>query len=359
MVSIWKTLLILAVACSLVQGNKQLLRMVTWNVAENVKMNKEFEHSAMDSLLGFTVDWKSSQAADIYAVGLQEDCWNCATKKLSEIPKAFLNRLELKLKGQYEIIGIQATRESEKCDCLPKHGTTVLFVIAKKGVVKNRNLFNYITGCSDDMLGVINNDEKGVAYMRLELTNGRSVCLATNHLPSHEPKNRRECLKNFLIDAQKKVKWSGCDSKFISGDFNTRTAKEESELKILAGKKKGEVTILKEADIPKLKIHDEMIGPEAYGKDPKDPHTQKGFLEFINNVHLTTHEQTTYEESKFTFFPTFHLDMEKALPHHYMADRPISWTDRIIFSGAKNLQYHSIDLFKSDHLPVFGEFELP
>ena len=65
--------------------------------------------------------------------------------------------------GQYEIIGIQATRESEKpiCACQPKHGTTVLFVIAKKGVVKNRNLFNYITGCSDDMLGVINNDEKG------------------------------------------------------------------------------------------------------------------------------------------------------------------------------------------------------
>jgi len=330
--------------------------MVTWNVGDNKGMDNKIKPEAMDKLLGIT----THKVADIYAVGLQENCWNCEKNKLSEIPKAFLNQLELKLKGQYEIIGIQATRESLTCICKPKHGTTALFVIAKKGVVKDKKLFNYLTGCSDAKPKP--NNEKGVAYMRLELANGQSVCLATNHLESHSPKTRKECLKNFLVDADKNVQWSGCDSKFISGDFNMRTSGEKpgdfKEKTVLDRESKEDDAFVKE-----LKLHDEMDGREAYGKDKTNPHSM---LDFINKA-----QKTTYEESKFTFFPTFHMETGgtcykttaaspklHVLRHCYKTDKPLSWTDRIIFSGAKNLEYDSIDLFESDHLPVFGEFEL-
>jgi len=307
MVSIWQTLLILAVAWSLVQGaptdKKQLLRMVTWNVAENKGMKNEIRADDIDSLLGIT-SYKGKQpsrhVADIFAVGLQENCWNCATNKLSEIPKAFLNQLELKpkLKGQYEIIGIQVTRESPTCICQPKHGTTALFVIAKKGVVKHgdKKLFNYLTGCSDTKP---HNNEKGVAYMRLTLANGHSVCLATNHLESRSPKTRRECLKNFLVDADKKVQWSGCDSKFISGDFNTRTSDQKPEdfksKTVLDQESKADDDFLKN-----LKLKDEMQGKDAYGKDKTNPYNM---LDFINKA-----QGTTYHECDVDFVPTSKID---------------------------------------------------
>jgi len=370
----------LAVARSLVQGAPQLLRMVTWNVADNSGMDKSIEPGAMDILLGLKkptgepehkdvqhstfylpLEIGSTQptlgglpVADIFAVGLQENCWLCDKKLLPKIPEEFRKRLT----GEYEVIGIKATREASDCSCL-KHGTTALFVIAKKGVVKSYKAFNYLSGCSTTL---VPNKEKGVAYMRLWLTNGKSVCLATSHLESTSPKPRRECLKNFLDDAEKNLQWSsGCDYRFISGDFNTRTSDQKkgafTEKTLLVHKEPADLALLE-----KLHLHDELVGEVPYGKDLSLPHGN--MLDFINNA-LTTKKQPTYQETKITFDPTFKLDMKggKNRCHHcdlYKNDRPLSWTDRIIFSGAKNLQYSSIDLpGKSDHFPVFGVFELP
>jgi len=354
MVLIWQTLLMLAVARSLVQGAPpkknpppQLLRMVTWNVADNSAMNKKIEPEAMDILLGLKNHKKNQPVADIFAVGLQENCWLCDKKSQIKIPEAFLSRLP----GGYEVIRIKATKESA-CTVhgiCAMHGTTALFVIAKKGVVKSHKAFNYLSGCSKLL-----NHEKGVAYMRLWLTNGKSVCLATNHLESTSPKPRRECLKNFLDDAEKNLQWSsGCDSRFISGDFNTRTSDQKkgafTPKPLLVHKEEADQDFLKN-----LMLHDELVGRDPYGKDEKNP---GNMLEFINNAQKTK-KQPTYQEASITFDPTFKLDIWTS--RLYKEDRPISWTDRIIFSGAKNLQYNSIELFgKSDHLPVFGVFELP
>jgi len=198
--------------------------------------------------------------------------------------------------------------------------------------------------------------------MRLTLANGHSVCLATNHLESRSPKTRRECLKNFLVDADKKVQWSGCDSKFISGDFNTRTSDQKPEdfksKTVLDQDSKADDDFLKN-----LKLKDEMHGKDAYGKDKTNPYSM---LDFINKV-----QGTAYHECDVNFVPTSKIDAGRTcykvtalspalhvLPNCYKADKPLSWTDRIIFSGAKSLEYDSIDIYQSDHLPVFGEFEL-
>jgi len=347
MILIWPTLLV--VAGFLAPGAPTVLRMVTYNVADNKKMGTEgFDSHSIDSLLGIS---GGQQPADIIAVGVQEQCWSCDLDQLNAIPNLFLNRLA-NTDGDFRVIGIVGTRESETCTrgCKEEktHGTTALFVLARNGLVTETLRRNFTRRCSD-----YGNTEKGVAYMRLRLTTGKSVCLATCHLESRASSYRRQCLKNFLTDAEEKVRWSsGCDSHFISGDFNTRTndkkngAHDYAHLDARADA----------AFIEELKQHDELNGANPFGQDEE---WSDNLLNYINDVDRRS--PFPYTETEFSFNPTYKMDTKRPCGFNfcYRKDRPLSWTDRIIYNGATSLKYDSFILTKSDHLPVFGEFQLP
>ena len=62
--------------------------------------------------------------------------------------------------GEYEIVGIEGTRESNLCELECEEGnggTTVLFVLARRGLVVAQSSFHFVSGCS-----IQNNTEKGL-----------------------------------------------------------------------------------------------------------------------------------------------------------------------------------------------------
>lgn len=347
MTAVWQTLSLLVVAGTLAHGatGGKVLRMVTWNVADNSGMGGSFQPAALDKLLGIEANNAGGQVADIYAVGLQEQCWQCDSDDMLDIPTAFLRRLEGH--GDFEIVGIEATRESNWCELgckMGTHGTTALFVIAKRGLVNQHRGFQRNDGCSDRFP---ENDEKGVAYMRLTLSTGQSVCLGTSHLESRAPDVRRQCLKNFFWDAETNLNWSDdCDYHFLSGDFNARTA--------------GVATPHQKDFLPPgtnlqyLKETDELLGTHPYGQSDE---WTGNMLTFINSV-----QKNIFKETSVNFNPTYKLDSAKGScggkSPCYRTNRPLSWTDRILHTRGTSLKYDSIHLLKSDHLPVFEEFQL-
>jgi len=320
-----------------------LLRVVTWNVGDNSGMEDGFNNEAMDKLLGIG---ESSQEADIFAVGVQEQCWQCDQDDMLDIPRKFLQRLSKS--DNFEIVGIEATRESNYCEFGCKagtHGTTALFVIARRGLVTQHFGFHRNDGCSD--MWPVENDEKGVAYMRLVMSTGQSVCVATSHLESKAPETRRQCLKSFFSDAQDNLHWSSaCDFEFISGDFNARTAASApaDQSNHLSG----------ESDLSSLKSTDEMVGSDPYGRD-KD--WGGNMLNFINSV-----QDNVFKESPLTFLPTYKVTESAGScggkTPCYKTNRPHSWTDRILHTRGESLKYDSIYLEFSDHYPVYEEFLL-
>merc|ERR1739844_635885 len=295
-----------------------VLRMITWNVADNTGMGNKFTDDDIDAVLGLV--GKQPQTAEIYAIGLQEQCWMCNKKNMLKISNAFLGRL--KAYGVYEVKGIEGTLMDDDCEgsCPKSHGTTAILVIARHGIVKAHKQHHYTQGCSDK-----GSQEKGVAYMQLTLANGKKACVATSHLESRSSKIRRECLRNFFDEAEKVTQWtSGCDFHFFS-DY--------------------------------LKDKDELTGNKSFVSD-KD--LKGNMLNFINSV-----QSNYYKESTLSFAPTYKLDRkgtEKSCAKKnpcYRSDRPLSWTDRIIYTaGAELSHYDSIQLTSSDHHPVYQEFRL-
>lgn len=318
------------------------LRVITWNVADNSGMEDGFNAGAVDKVLGKD----GGQVADIFAVGLQEQCWQCNEDDMMDIPRAFLRRLNGQGLGDFEIVGIEGTRESSWCEwgcSLGTHGTTTLLVIARRGFVSQHEGFHRNDGCSDSFP---ENDEKGVAYMRLALSTGKSVCVAASHLESKNPLTRRRCLKSFFDDAKENLNWSSCDFQFITGDFNARTSG--------AAPPGQEAYIPEGTDMSALKITDEMIGSNPFGRD-KD--WNGNMLDFINSV-----QGSVFKESPLTFLPTYKLakaadKCDGKIPC-YRTDRPQSWCDRVLHAGGTSLKYDSIHLEFSDHHPVFEEFQL-
>jgi len=338
-----------------------ILRVVTWNVGDNAKMQKKptdpgFTDEAIDRLLDLDLS-DHRQIADIFAVSLQEECWKCnsADLKAEAIPNVFLRRLVARKFGDYEIVGIQGTRDRSDCveSCKTgSHGTTAVFVIAKKGIVSRHKAFKHIAGCSDKTPP---NEEKGLAAMRLELKTGKSVCVASTHLESRSPDWRRKCFSNFFDPkAKNDLEWRDCNFKFIAGDFNTRTAGSAppNQISHLAEETKMPAS----AD---LRTKDEMAGKSPFlGDKIKD---SLNLLSYINK-----HQKSVFEESAFTFLPTYKLtDAKKDCGGKrvcYKSSHPQSWTDRVIHSGGKSLKYDAIYLMHerdwSDHLPVFQVFQL-
>jgi len=365
MVNIPRLAVLLAAFFVLLNGDQsKVLRMATWNVADNSRMDEQgFSNQAIDRLMDII---RKKSVADIFAVGLQEQCWRCNKERMMEIGQAFMRRLNVRYAGVFEMIGIEGTRESSQCEkgCESgTHGTTALLVIAKKGLCKSHKSFHFNKGCSTK-----NNNEKGVAYMRMNLNTGQSICLATSHLESRSPKYRRQCLRSFFTDANKNVDWSaGCDFHFLSGDINTRTAAAASPNQNsyippqMNFSKKIKVTLISEnhqkffrKDMEKLKANDEMSGSTPFGQDED---WQGNLLGFINSV-----QSKVFKESPLQFPPTYKLAKD-ATPCDgkvpcYRTDRPLSWTDRIIYTNGKSLNYNSIQLLDSDHLPVVLDFQL-
>jgi len=324
-----------------------IIRVVSWNVADNKYMDGELPYKmmpkdAIEKLLGLSNDDNDNdKVADIFAVGLQEQCWSCNFDDMLDIPKEFMKKLSDV--GEFEIVGIKGTRESDSCESGCKkeksdHGTTALFVIARRGLVIHQSSSSFTTGCSTR-----NNNEKGLAYMKMVLKTGQSVCVATNHLESREPKWRRDCLKGFFADAAKTL--AACDFHFISGDFNTRTAEKEN----------GKTYPFDESDIPSLKTADEMVGSQPWSSDEE---WAGNLLTYINDI-----QETRYRESPFNFLPTYKLETKDRTVCGdkrpcYRTNRPHSWVDRILHSGGTSLEYNSIHLELSDHHPVYEVFQL-
>ena len=87
-------------------------------------------------------------------------------------------------------------------------------------------------------------------------------------------------------------------------------------------------------------------------------------IEFLENEELKVFEksdlyQFDIKESEFKFPPTYKFKKNSNL--YNITKRVPSWTDRILFKNnelIKQLEYDKIDLFLSDHKPIFGLFEV-
>lgn len=319
------------------------VRVVTWNVNDNKKMNG-FWDSAIDKVLGL----KSSNMADVYAIGLQENCWNCDMNEFSKLSKKFLDRINQFKVFQYEVIGVEGSRESNVCERFCKlfntHGSTILIVIAKKHLVHSKKGFHWNDGCSHQFF---ENDEKGVAAMKLKLSDGKSLCFGTLHLDSKSPETRQKCLKLFFEDAIGKSNWpTNCEYQFLFGDYNTRTGPNNED-----ASQSGAYFDQQSSTIQSLKPFDEFKGSKPFGTTTS---WNKGLLAYINSL-----QGKKFKEGSLNFAPTYSIRPKGECANNllcYRGNRAISWTDRIIYTSGKLEKYDAIVSEYGDHFPVYGQF---
>lgn len=321
------------------------VRVVTWNVADNKKMDDGFTDAAIDKVLGL----KEAGLADVYAIGLQEQCWECNEGNFPKIGNKFLNRIKKKEKG-YEVVHIEGTRESGWCEwgCkIGTHGTTLLVLIARNGLVTKIKDFHRNDDCSDS---TPENDEKGVAAIKATLANGKNACFGSAHLESKKASTRRECIQKFFKDADEKAAWSStCHYQFLFGDFNTRTGDK------IKGVSDNGVYLAKDdaVKLAALKTKDELTGGSPYGTDAG---WNKNMLAYVNSV-----QTGKFKEQNVTFMPTYSIRDPAECGGRktcYRGSRPVSWTDRIIYTRAKVVKYNCITELYGDHFPVYGVYEL-
>lgn len=140
-------------------------------------------------------------------------------------------------------------------------------------------------------------------------------------------------MRKFFEQSDKEnVKWSSsCDAQFVFGDLNTRTGdktKGESH-----GKYYSNTT-----DFDWLKVKDELRGDKPYGIDSV---WKSNLLSYINKV-----QEKTFKEGSANFMPTYSLKPAKEFCGGYFpcyrTNRPLSWTDRVIYTEGKLLKYDAI-----------------
>ena len=361
------------------------IRIVTWNVADNDwAEGKGFTPDSIKAVLGLDTD---DAMPDIYAVGLQEQCWGCTpNSKVGDFPKitkVFLDRLNKDKKGSYKHISSYATKMSvgsyaklqPSCEtqCMhPKsHGTSALLIFAKsKGVIaKEGNVaqkFHLNDGCSSQQKPFFRDAEKGFAAVTVKLADGKKLCFANSHLDSKSTSWRRKCFKLFFQEANKplsKVDWSNsCDAQFLFGDFNTRTEDKTSD-------ECGPGKTIAKLDFATLKDRDELRGTHPYkdGHDKKEKDeypspANENLLQYINNkAQSGVKRKATFKEHEVKFNPTYSIRKAATCSGTfpcYCAGRPVSWADRIIYSKGKVLKYEAIENHYGDHLPVVAVIEL-
>lgn len=146
----------------------------------------------------------------MYAVSLQEDCFLCNSNDIPKIAAIFLNALHREGQFQYELVGSSATRLSSTCESIAcssgLHGTTVMFVLARKGMASQLSSF-HTNKCSR---AFIRNAEKGIAAVKFQVkeAGGPTVCVGGLHLDSESPAERRSCFKSFMDENRKEMQ--GC-----------------------------------------------------------------------------------------------------------------------------------------------------
>jgi len=260
-------------------------------------------------------------------------------------------------------VALRSTRRSkEPCEvgCIGKsssethHGTTLMLVLAKKGVVDRKATLSYSYNgqpCSDrEKRRLPPNDEKGVAMVRFKLAkSGKTVTVATSHLDSDSPAKRRECLEGYF-NMKNGDPRAESDFEFLSGDLNMRTSSHKSKddtFKHYSSR----------AEVATLATKDELVG--------SDPWTsEKGLtgnlLTFINTGIAS--QRKRFQETGWNFMPTYKIAAaskcaEKRAPC-YSEQRAISWTDRILYTAGTCTKYDYMTLEDSDHYPVFAECKL-
>lgn len=323
------------------------IRVVTWNVSDN---EKSFSETNMINVLGLN-KLKKSHTEDIFAIGLQENCWMCNPKNLHHIADRFLKIINKKSSSKYGVIAIEGTHNTTRCEgsCKLFHGSSIVLVIAKISLGNRSKTFIHRGTCSANLY---KNKEKGMAGIKFSPLNGwKSICFATAHLDANKPESRRNCFKDFFVTAGKQVNWNKCDFHFIFGDFNTRTGPNEKK------KKKSGKYVPESTNFNPLHIKDEFTGSKPHGTDLK---WNKNLLTYINSAAQSEKKKLTYNEKNITFIPTFSIknsakECAGKFPCYRM-DRPKSWTDRIIFTHGTCHVYQALDADFSDHLPVYGEF---
>lgn len=294
-----------------------------------------------------TVDEKDM--ACIYAIGLQQQCWMCNKKNLINIGKAFANRInKANITTKYQVVGVEGTRMRNLCEkgcTLGTHGSTVLVIVAKIGLVPYQLPFHQTNGCSNKM---VPNPERGVAAVKLNVTSGKTICFATVHLDPYDQKYKRNCLERFFKMADMKADWTNtCDVEFLFGDFNTKTG--ENSRSTSSG-----LHLTRSTHFNALKSHDELSGIAPYGTSEK---WDGNLLAFINSI-----QTKTYNEGSFRFMPTFSIQNSKKYCDDkfpcYRADRPLSWPDRILTTGGRKEIYDAVYAEYGSHFPVFAEYNL-
>jgi len=323
------------------------VRVVTWNVADNTKMDGGFTDKAIDTVLG--LDRVGRNMPELYAIGLQENCWMCSKQNFHKIGERFLQRINHKAPHKYKVIDIYGTRVNSMCESeclLSLHGSTILLVIGQISISASSKSFNQIHGCSSN---IPRNHEKGVAAMKVRVKGGKkTLCFAAAHLDADSASYRRNCLKTFYTYADKKMSWSkDCHAQFLFADFNTRTGDKTKGP--TAGKHYPKAT-----NFNSLKVKDEFSGAKPYGTDS---HWKSNLLSYINNV-----QTKKYNEGAISFMPTYSIKPAKKYCNSrfpcYRTNRPLSWTDRIAYTSGTLMVYDAVFEEFGDHFAVFAEFKV-
>ena len=183
--------------------------------------------------------------------------------------------------------------------------------------------------------------------MKVSLRDGRMVCFANSHLDPHKSSYRRNCVKGFFETAEQESDWNSiCDAQLLFGDLNTRTGDKTD------GPSNGKHYPLT-TDFGDLRKMDELTGSNPYGSDS----SWKGnLLAYINEV-----QAKRFTEGEVRFIPTYSIkssqDFCGGLFPCYRVNRPISWTDRIVYTGEVRCEgYGAILKEYGDHFPDVGSF---
>jgi endonuclease/exonuclease/phosphatase (EEP) superfamily protein YafD len=166
-------------------------------------------------------------------------------------------------------------------------------------------------------LGELSLNNKGSIGMSMVIQGSRFL-FVNNHLTTHSVEKRNQDYSKII----KELSIEDYDTLFFFGDFNYRINGTATVIHNLIQDHRMEV----------LEANDQL------NIERKKQNCFQGF-----------------DEALITFMPTYKWDRHS---HHYDLSRSPSWTDRILYKGAKIscLRYYSTDCLGSDHRPVYGLF---